>query len=189
MATADPSTSGLLALPAELRNVIYRLTLLDECKTVRVNRRTCQEAALLQTCKQTRHEGLPIFYAENTFIVNIDAFDSGVLIAITKVFDNMRLHYDINPRFRLFLDWVPHWANLMLWLERYHAGRTMPNTCRIDELKSIDEETDVEHALIVHMFDTAEEFGDLPWVRVKKVLMGIRELLAVEDDEWAEDKA
>jgi hypothetical protein len=90
-----PSTSindnMLLKLPAELRNRIYELALLEDgdidthtwCTPVdiptlaislsglRPQKFYNSEPSLLLTCRQIRREGLPIFYGVNTFSVGI----------------------------------------------------------------------------------------------------------------------
>ena len=79
----DQSECRLLALPAELRNHIWRLVLLHHMKLPKPNvfylnaveapskkSRFC--ANVLQTCKQINSEGTPILYGENMFSAHIN---------------------------------------------------------------------------------------------------------------------
>ena len=57
----------LSKLPAELRNEIYRLVLVDD-EPLDIERNAIAErTALLKACRQTREEASEIFYAENKF--------------------------------------------------------------------------------------------------------------------------
>lgn len=67
--TAAPisATPPLLALPAELRNHIYSLVLILPVDQYIEVHRGLREPALLQTCRRSQHETVPIYYGENTF--------------------------------------------------------------------------------------------------------------------------
>ena len=63
--------SPFFKLPAELRNEIYVLALIDanfiEIKNDVQDRRMDQSRALLRTCREICAEGNPIYYAGNSF--------------------------------------------------------------------------------------------------------------------------
>jgi len=62
----------LLSIPAEVRNKIYQLSLVNEDVVLDVKiLSTPTEPALLATCRQIRHEASSIFYGENTFHTDI----------------------------------------------------------------------------------------------------------------------
>jgi len=61
--------SPLLALCAELRNTIWRFTLVDSEAVSVTNNTTPMEPGLLAVCRQIRNECRTIYYAENTFKV------------------------------------------------------------------------------------------------------------------------
>ncbi|KAK3678000.1 translation initiation factor eIF-2B subunit alpha [Recurvomyces mirabilis] len=63
--------SRLLALPAELRQQIYEYSLVqsDEIVVRLAIRRYWRPPALLQTCREIRHEATPTYYADNTFYI------------------------------------------------------------------------------------------------------------------------
>lgn len=92
-------SSLLSTLPAELRNAIYEMAVLEE-DAIDVNIKpvssrspnsdsghwpSWKPPALLQTCRQVRSEAAPIFYGNNTFAVSRWRFmrdASGLLILI-----------------------------------------------------------------------------------------------------------
>lgn len=71
----DTTASGFLALPAEIRNRIYSLALVNP-DPVRIPfstyKRLDLEPGLLATNKQIRAEAPKMFYAENTFVCSGD---------------------------------------------------------------------------------------------------------------------
>ena len=64
--------SRLTSLPAELRNRIYRLALINDKPLNITSKKTNQEPALLATNRQIRAEALKIYYAENIFLLRVD---------------------------------------------------------------------------------------------------------------------
>lgn len=75
--------SPLNKLPAELRNSIYRMVLVDE-SPVKVNKKSVLErTALLHTCAQIREEAKGIFY-ENAFHITCGAGDGKISAAWVK---------------------------------------------------------------------------------------------------------
>lgn len=70
---------ALMALPAELRNTIYRLALCQQ-ETVAIQPEQHREPSLLQVSKQIRAETVPIFYLENSFSVQVRDYESTVLV-------------------------------------------------------------------------------------------------------------
>lgn len=60
--------SRLLTFPAELRDHVFRLALVNGSPIEVYPEEAANKAALLATCKQIRSEALAIYYSENTFI-------------------------------------------------------------------------------------------------------------------------
>lgn len=63
----------ILALPAELRNEIWKLTLIEDCPIEIMTRKQTSAGAqppLTRTCRQIRSESLSMFYELNTFRFN-----------------------------------------------------------------------------------------------------------------------
>lgn len=76
-----PSEDLIMKLPAELRNEIYELSLLDghvKFLGKGMGRRQ-REPALLRASKQIRHEALPLYYKAHSFCVTIGLHQLGSL--------------------------------------------------------------------------------------------------------------
>ncbi|KAK4621953.1 hypothetical protein CLAFUW4_07499 [Fulvia fulva] len=71
--------SRLLALPAEMRNKIYRFALVEE-DAVRISPDVIRShSALLQVCRQMRQEASGIFYAEINFEATVAGYQAATL--------------------------------------------------------------------------------------------------------------
>lgn len=75
--TTIMDSSPLAKLPAELRNNIYRLVLVDESSLKVDGKSVVERSALLRACVQIRDEAQSIFY-ENTFHVTCGAGDGKI---------------------------------------------------------------------------------------------------------------
>lgn len=67
----DRSTPALLKLPAELRNMIWAYTLLEQDRIIVIKDDFVPELALLSTCKTIRAETLKLFYHNHDFYMSI----------------------------------------------------------------------------------------------------------------------
>lgn len=65
--TNNDRKSRLLALPAELRNAIYSLVLVEPSDIVISTKHYSQPPALLATCRQVREEASSLYYSLNRF--------------------------------------------------------------------------------------------------------------------------
>lgn len=72
-----PEHFPLFKLPGELRNRIYRLSLLEQSR-IQVTPAGLGEPGLLLSCHQARNEAAPIFYSENEFIIHFPRYDSSI---------------------------------------------------------------------------------------------------------------
>lgn len=70
----------MLHLPPELRNNIYELLFLPEPLPKRAS---WKEPPISQTCKQFRHEALPVHYRRNNFMLRV-SLDSGAMNSVVK---------------------------------------------------------------------------------------------------------
>lgn len=70
--------SPLMKLPPELRNRIYRYTVVGDSK-IFVTHNGLREPELLHVCTQIRTEALGIFYSENVFSVENQNYDSSAV--------------------------------------------------------------------------------------------------------------
>ncbi|KAK4549718.1 hypothetical protein LTR36_005019 [Oleoguttula mirabilis] len=183
MAAASVPACPLLELPAELRNEIYRCTLVEAGGDIRIKKESFHEPALLYASKQVRSEALPVFYGKNTFDLFIVNFDSSVGVLWHKKARKLAKLHKVHVEARLSTACNPNWSNLMLWLQRYHAREVLSslNTRVVGNRMGDDEKI----TLLAQMFDTAKEFRDMPWARVEKNLLGFRRLLKLQHKDWA----
>ena len=117
--TAKTPPCRFLDLPAELRNRIYRLTLLETQKIVISDHHKAKEPGLLSACRQIRQETLTLYYHENVFNILIENHDSTTLqhwISGSKNRPMSNFYYLVEPCY--------NWTNLLGWVEATMSGRT-----------------------------------------------------------------
>lgn len=120
-AVPDPPASPFLALPAELRNRIYRYCL-NTSTPPAVTHTGITEPSLLHTNKQIRHEAITIFYLENSFAVHMHDFNSSILLAWRDKCAALKKAHKIRKvKICGSFSRTPNWKNLKVWLKRYHA--------------------------------------------------------------------
>lgn len=74
-ATMATTLPPLLRLPSELRNAIYIYSIIEQSPIV-VDDTQPLEPALLSACRTIRDEALFLFYADNTFELRTEDFNS-----------------------------------------------------------------------------------------------------------------
>lgn len=170
----DSRDSRLLSLPPEIRNSIYRYTLVEEeiCITP-WDLSGASHPALLEVNRQIRSEATEIHYKENRFSWRIDDFDSKLFRkwqgSSAARFD-ARIVYTFSGR--------PSFRNLMEWLKAYHEGECHgPN-------RLAEKETDADVA--AEMFAVLDHV-DLSWDQIKQVLTCMRTAVGVYKSAWLED--
>jgi hypothetical protein len=108
-------------LPGEVRNLIYRFTLLEPANIkIQATPQPEQQPTLLQICRQIRREALGIYYNENKFAFSIADFDASVLIKWSCSSPARRgcpkhLLFQAPPR-------SGSRQNLLVWLKAYFEG-------------------------------------------------------------------
>ncbi|KAK5127467.1 hypothetical protein LTR85_006806 [Meristemomyces frigidus] len=117
--TVDEETqSPLLKLPAELRNAIYRLSVVERNKVMISSRRPAPpQPGIMQVSRQVRAEIVSIYYKENTFGHIIRDYD-------------YRLYrkWCLSSKFRVKSNMVfkthkpTNWANLLEWVKAWYHG-------------------------------------------------------------------
>lgn len=65
----DPLLPSFLALPGEMRNLIYQYVLMADKRLEISDQAAPEEPALLRTCRSIRNEARPIFYSEDKFLL------------------------------------------------------------------------------------------------------------------------
>lgn len=117
----DRPTLGILSLPPELRNIIYRLVLLAT-ENVPLGPRY-KFPKLLQTCQQIRTETLSIFWLENTFVMITRDYNARIPKQLAVSLSNSIPSARID--FYAMLCGYTHWPNLYDWLRAYHEGKAV----------------------------------------------------------------
>lgn len=108
----DISGSKLLALPAELREYIYKLVL-TENRVIDIVA-THKEPALLSANRQVREEARGVWYSENSFYTEIVNCDDRHLSAFVKHCYSIGMRPDIKLKANLG---ERSWTNLAKWCE------------------------------------------------------------------------
>lgn len=164
----DTPLSPFLDLPAELRNSIYRLCLIDRPRfSIRVHD-AFKFPALLQVNSQIRSEASSIFLLENHFSVDCSNFDCSLYTAfiertaVAKHLQNMRLRSRVLPWIADTSDMV--WSSLLQWLRVYYND---PDTLRpfVTRFGCLQRET------AAHAFDVVKRVrAKMAWADILKLL-------------------
>lgn len=140
--TSQPQCLFLQKLPAELRNEIYRLVLVENSDDHPVqnlsrlydNASPTLDPPLLKTCRQIREETSTIFWQENMFFIEILNCDvSGLIRWLNMAQSHKNAPLTILLRFKTHYAnllgsgrsgrWANPWDNLLLWVQAYLQGR------------------------------------------------------------------
>lgn len=168
-----------LDLPPELRNRIYRDATVST-EQIRVQDAGYARPPLLSTCRQVRSEAVAIYYAENVFKFYIQKYDSTTAFRFRSTLPELK-QQPTQTKDNGYSN-TPHWRNLLMWLQRYHKGEVGRVSCAEVQRKASAQEDVV---VVGGMFSIVAELSDLPWVRVKKILMAQRAVLEVLDPRWS----
>ncbi|KAF7196146.1 hypothetical protein HII31_02547 [Pseudocercospora fuligena] len=175
----------LLGLPAELRNYIYRLVMLEQ-DYIDITPRSYARPALLDTCRQTRSEGLKIYYYENKFEIKINDFDSDMHLRFRSHTKEMGLSSNKMSFGSDVQVASPNWRKLMTWLQRYHAKEIRTYAAKPTTEVHTDSRAIIRSTLGT-MFATAKAMGSQPWHAVEKLMELSRPVLILQDQRWADD--
>ncbi|KAK4496542.1 hypothetical protein PRZ48_012522 [Zasmidium cellare] len=183
----------LWKLPGELRNRIYRYVLLKP-EDAAGNDRIIVDATgydrpgVVSTCKQIRKETLKIFYSENAFHIEVINYNSSTLLRWESHLKPMRMQ----ERGHLFVsvhleDEVGWWANLLLWLQRFHERKVRTRALAPEQVLKVFNSKDAGTHLMGAMFMTVDEFRDQPWQRIEKHIQNFRPALIAVQEPWSKD--
>lgn len=173
----EGSGSRLLSLAPELRNRIYRFTLLERDQIeIEAGVSIPLPPSLLQTCRQIRQEASGIYYEESRFRFTIHDYDATLHVRWTKCFRSKTRtrHSKIWVRFR---NQPMNWANLLVWLEhgfRKECGLQVLPNCNIIPPHHFFEITK-------HLRDEAK----VSWEVAKPALEHANKAIALADPKWA----
>ena len=183
---ADHQGSPFLTLPGELRNRIYRFILVQP-PGERVQLRVPSDftgPGLLTTCKQIRVEAQQIYYSENTFMVTCTAWNSDLPVLWNRKAKQIGKESGLErQRLAGHMDGLheANWNNLIVWLQRYHAGTVTSKTVAPSRMPQ-DHQT--ARFVISGMFRTVDIMKGKPWTEVLKELEEQRYILRRVDSRW-----
>ncbi|KAK4613692.1 hypothetical protein CLAFUW4_09170 [Fulvia fulva] len=183
-ATSQNSKCHLLELPAELRNRIYRYSLLEDRQSgIDIYPQTFAQPPLIRTCNQIRAEASSIYYSENTFYVDAPDFDHRLLAAFyTQIQYVLKHGVYIGARIHVDNRDATSWSNLVAYIKTYFDGKPLPaidcgpqcatNSCgaahhifKVAKLKVVEGSCSWEElkSTMEIMKDMAEEQADGRW--------------------------
>lgn len=181
MADADQRAieCRLLALPAELRNRIYRHALVkDHLISIQKHVELPLPPGLLQVNRQIRAEAYQIYYLENNFGFTIRDYDASTLIRWCKVFTS------IEHQKRCMLNIAPstNFDNLLVWLRVFFERKCGG----IEVGKPGEGNRNVEAAAsLFEMTARMQQIKGMSWSEVKELLEAARQGFAALDPAWA----
>jgi len=174
--------SPLMKLPAELREHIYRYTIVSDSPIVTDphDTATIKQPNLLLTCRQIRSETLPIYYRENTFDIPINNMDGAGMIPFLCLLAKHNTAEEITHRAAILLGPGIHWENLKEWLKATYERRIavtlrapladLPSGCPLHLVLRA-------HSMIVLM-------AEQPWEVVEEALKLLRGVASGYDSAW-----
>lgn len=179
--------SRLLDLPAELKNNIYRFTLVEDGDiNIPADGPLPVEPGLLRTCFEIRDDAQQIWLRENTFNFDVEELDTTQYRRWCRASPCKR---DANITYDLSEPASPFWDALCPWLRAffYRECGGIPlypspvKGSRIDAAACLFE-------MVSQMRHQMEEGREKPtamhWERTLKLLVPMRAALSVSDDLW-----
>ncbi|KAF2161664.1 hypothetical protein M409DRAFT_59044 [Zasmidium cellare ATCC 36951] len=172
--------SRLLALVPELRNRIYRYTLVEPTPIrVGVDAPLPTEPGMLRVCRQIRAEAKAIYLKENTFDFEIPGFNIAKYLRWSRL---SRAHRRSNVKLTMHATVAPpqNWQNLLVWLKAFSDREvrarpgTGPNAAAFWLVAAH------MHAFVYR----ARDAGNLSWEEVETSLECMRKIAAVSDPAW-----
>ena len=161
-----PQATPLLNIPPELRNKIYRFSLVNTgdpfyTNWVDVNHYWPEQPALLQTCRQIKQEATSIYYEENEFFLCVGLLDNMPTSQHWILTQAPCHHVTVN----LVCSDKVSWSGLNTWLRRYYEGGVSGLHTGEPHLQ--------------YAFRIVKAMQDVPWSTVEKVLELYREVLEI----------
>lgn len=177
MGTRNPH---LLSQPPEIRNVVYRLVLLqNDIKIRQPDFSGAEQPSLLQVSRQIRAETSQIHHNENEHIWYITDFDVSHYM---KWQQSSQVRRDAHIKFK-FRDRTV-WRNLLEWLEAFYYDKVTGLG-----IKEFHAEADYHVAVAGRMFRMVSQLRELnvAWEDVKVNLEYARQAIGIYAEEWLVD--
>ncbi|SMQ55869.1 unnamed protein product [Zymoseptoria tritici ST99CH_3D7] len=171
--------SPLLNLPPELRTLIYELVVTSENHRVTVNETGYHRPPLLQTCREARADALKLFYNSNKFIISVRSYSTSTLwkFCCSVKITGVRL---TGLLWRVAVDRVPSWRNLVKWLEWNHVNRHEFRPPHRPECKN------PEKNIVQALFDMVQDLKGAEYEQVYTAIWRLRPALISLDARWAD---
>ncbi|KAK4503840.1 hypothetical protein PRZ48_004755 [Zasmidium cellare] len=172
---------SFLDLPAELRNDIYELALVNDTRIVVT--RYLKEPNLLLTTHQIRAEARKIWYLRNTFILSIRDCDASVANAFQRHIQQFEVRKggvkETGVKVRFAISGRKRWANLVKWCHEIHQHR----------LQFIAQKPDLDRmeSVVAAAHGIVQACGDSGWERCLAALNAMRAAIVLLDKGWAKD--
>ncbi|KAK5127468.1 hypothetical protein LTR85_006807 [Meristemomyces frigidus] len=166
------SQSAVLRLPAELRNIIYHYTLVQQtCIVIEAGDTPPLEPALLHVNRQVRREAIDMYYQQNEFEFTIANCDASCYLKWCKS-TQRRKRSNLIWRFETIGN--TNWPNLWTWLKAYYHDECY---CIEEPESAVGEGDDLA---IVRLFRIVRRMKreKASWEKVRKCLQGVHGVMA-----------
>ncbi|KAK4944981.1 hypothetical protein LTR10_015658 [Elasticomyces elasticus] len=187
----DALMSGIFGLPAELRNRIWSLAVVDTYEnTARIP--SPRLPGILRVCKQTRTEEIGFWLFDSHYILRFrdfdfswmhTTFDPGMFTVMQSAyrlgaFDG-RTNYSISDK--VGHHGIPHWQNLLKSVKAMHESSHTWPPLKPAQVRGASSEMKVAVAAY-HMVKSMES---KPWAEVEENLENWHVAIAATDARWA----
>ena len=176
----------MLDLPGEIRNRIYRHAVTYTTPVV-VDAQGVYEPALLRSCSQVRREALTIYNSENMFHISFPHFHASIAAKWTERVELIvnTHHTTITSRHGTIYG-GRNWDNLREWFRLFHCCKVLNRMRSPSEQDiSVGGRVAAEVFAIGMVFEMLDEFQDLPWERVARLVDEQHRTLMQIDMLWA----
>ncbi|KAK4958366.1 hypothetical protein LTR10_004792 [Elasticomyces elasticus] len=170
MAASPSNGSRLLDLAPELRNHVYRMAVIHDQPIV----------------VSTQGYNIPPLLSENAF--ETELFDYNIelhhkFMRHVKDLGLQKKKINASPK---TISWLPHWPNMIHWLELYHRYDVDDKLNAIPNAQAAGRHPyPVTIGASFEIVDTTSSL--LPWVLVKLLVLPLRAVLISIDPKWADD--
>ena len=170
----ESTVSRFQTLPPEIRNMIYRLVLVED-HSIAIRSEAASlppDPALLHVDRQTRREASAIYYRENSFKVYINNFDAALYREwYTSSYSRRtaRKEYVIRES--------RNWANLLDWLKAYYHGESGKPGPKRSGKPCIS-------ASLFSLVQRMKRHQKLSWPAVEANLEDVHQSLIAQDRRW-----
>lgn len=173
---------AFLELPAELRNRIYRLTLLSNDR-IEIRTPSLQEPGVLAACRQIRTEAESIFHVENRFQIYFRDYEPTNLVFWAAKQRAVKARHNVKLEMQFYEtdDSAPNWANLMKLLRLSHAGVILPDQ---KPTSALSDDFPMRAHQFAALMGMVKELTAMPWSTVERILLLQQRVMISTNDGW-----